>query len=48
MSKNHFSAPEKMAILDELKNGEIGLKATAIKFGISKTTLVKWRRRYEV
>lgn len=49
MSKIHqYSAAEKLAILQELEMGEIILKEVAKKYDISKTTLVKWRHRYEL
>lgn len=49
MSKiNQYSAAEKLVILQELEKGEIILKEVAKKYGISKNTLVKWRRRYEI
>lgn len=49
MSKiNQYSATEKLAILQELENGEIMLKEVAKKYDISKNTLVKWRHRYEI
>ena len=48
MSKEKYSASEKFAILQEIESGQIGVKAAAKKYGISKTTLAKWRRRYEV
>lgn len=48
MSKIERSASEKFAIIQEIELGHIGVKAAVKKFGISKTTLAKWRRRYEV
>jgi transposase len=48
MPKVQYSAPEKLAILQEVESGQIGVKAAAKKYGITKTTLAKWRRRYEV
>lgn len=48
MSKEQYSAPEKLAILDEIKRGKIGVKAATAKYSITKTTLAKWHRRYEV
>jgi len=48
MSRTKHSASEKFAILQEIERGHIGVNATIKKFGISKTTLAKWRRRYRV
>ncbi|QOT00298.1 transposase [Brevibacterium sp. JNUCC-42] len=48
MPKIQFSASEKFAVLQEIESGQTGVKAAAKKYGISKTTLAKWRRRYEV
>ncbi|QRG69427.1 helix-turn-helix domain-containing protein [Brevibacillus choshinensis] len=48
MSKVQFTASEKLAILLEIDSGQIGVMAAAKTYGNSKTTVVKWRRRYEV
>lgn len=48
MPKVQFSATEKLAVLQEVESGEIGITTAAKKYGITKTTLAKWRRRYEV
>ncbi|MGO4272243.1 transposase [Paenibacillus sp. TAF58] len=48
MSKNQYRAEEKLAIIEEIGCGELGIMAAVYKYGISKTTLVKWRQRYEV
>lgn len=48
MSKVQYGAPEKLTILQEIESGHIGVMAAAKKYGITKTTLAKWRRRYEV
>ncbi|WP_019006532.1 transposase, partial [Cohnella laeviribosi] len=48
MPNKQYSASEKFAILQEIESGQIGVKAAAKKYGIPKTTLVKWRSRYEV
>lgn len=48
MSRVQYLAAEKLAIIQEIECGKLGLMGTAYKHGISKTTLVKWRRRYEV
>ncbi|USG64980.1 helix-turn-helix domain-containing protein [Brevibacillus ruminantium] len=43
-----IGASEKLAILQEIENGQLGVMAVAKKYGLTKTTLAKWRRRYEV
>lgn len=48
MSKLEHSASEKFAILQEIEHGHIGVKAATQKYEISKTTIAKWRRRYEI
>jgi len=48
MSKKEHTASEKFAIVQEIESGCIGVKEAVRKFGISKTTLAKWRRRYRV
>ncbi|MDP1513404.1 transposase [Paenibacillus sp. CMAA1739] len=48
MERKKFTALEKLTILREIKQGFIGMKVTARKFGVSKNSIVKWRRRYEV
>lgn len=48
MAKKEHTASEKFAIVQEIENGCIGVIAAARKFGINKTTLAKWRRRYQV
>lgn len=49
MSKIYqYSAAEKLAILQELETGQIILLDVAKKYDISKTTLVRWRHRYEL
>ncbi|MUG74115.1 helix-turn-helix domain-containing protein [Paenibacillus validus] len=48
MSKSEHSASQKFAILQEIECGHISVKAATKKYSISKTTLAKWRRRYEV
>jgi transposase len=47
MSRGKYNALEKLAILEEVSNGEIGFLAAAKKYGINKTTLMKWQRRYK-
>ena len=48
MSRGKYSALEKLTIIEEVSYGEIGFLATAAKYGISKTTLMKWQRRYKL
>jgi len=47
MSRGKYNALEKLAILEEVSSGEIGFLAAAKKYGINKTTLMKWQRRYK-
>lgn len=48
MPKVKYHATEKLTIIEEIESGELGLMTAAFKYGVSKTSLVKWRRRYEV
>jgi transposase len=48
MSKIEHTASEKFAILQQIECNRIGVKEAVRAFGISKTTLAKWRRRYRV
>jgi len=48
MEQKKFTAFEKLTILQEIKEGLIGVKAAARKFGVAKNSIVKWRRRYEL
>uniref|UniRef100_UPI003C7BB830 transposase n=1 Tax=Paenibacillus sp. sgz302251 TaxID=3414493 RepID=UPI003C7BB830 len=48
MPKEIYSPSDKLAIIGEISSGEISLKDATKKYGISKTTLVKWRKRYKV
>ncbi|BFH63656.1 helix-turn-helix domain-containing protein [Paenibacillus azoreducens] len=48
MPNKKYDASEKLVIIGEIESGEIGVKAAAEKYGITKTTLAKWRRRYKV
>lgn len=48
MSKIEHTASEKFAIIQQIESGHIGVKSAVETFGISKTTLAKWRRRYRV
>lgn len=48
MLKELYSSLDKLTIIDEISSGEISLKDATKKYGISKTTLVKWRQRYKV
>ncbi|SFJ40023.1 Transposase and inactivated derivatives [Paenibacillus sp. UNC496MF] len=47
MSLGKYSALDKLAILEEVSNGEIGFLAAAKKYEINKTTLMRWQRRYQ-
>lgn len=46
MSKMEHTASEKFAILQQIECNRISVKEAVRTFGISKTTLAKWRRRY--
>jgi transposase len=48
MSGVRFSAAQKLAILQEIEIGQSGVQSAAKQYGTTKTTLAKWRRRYEV
>jgi transposase len=48
MEQKKFTALEKLNILQEIECGELGLKAVARKHGLSKSSVVKWRRRYQL
>jgi transposase len=48
MHSKKYSASEKFAIIQEIENGHIGVKAAVRQYGIPKQTLAKWRRRYRV
>ncbi|NHN34675.1 helix-turn-helix domain-containing protein [Paenibacillus agricola] len=48
MHTRKHTASEKLAIIQEIANGHIGVMAATQKFSITKTTLAKWRRRYGV
>lgn len=48
MSRKEHTASEKFAIIQEIEAGHIEVKAAVERFGISKSTLAKWRRRYRV
>ncbi|WP_197029931.1 transposase [Paenibacillus sp. 1-18] len=48
MEQKKFTAFEKLTILQEIKQGFIGVKAAARKFGVTKNSIGKWRRRYEL
>lgn len=48
MRKEPFTASEKLAMIQELELGETTFAAAAYKFGVSKSTLKKWCRRYKV
>lgn len=46
MEQKNIEAVEKLAILQEIKEGIIGLNEAARKFGVSKSSIQEWRRRY--
>jgi len=48
MHEKKLNALEKFAIIQEIEGGQIGVKAAIRKFGFSKNTLAKWRRRYRL
>jgi len=48
MHKKKYTASEKLAIIQEIESGRIGVKAATIKFGVTKTSLAKWRRKYQL
>ncbi|WP_219836169.1 helix-turn-helix domain-containing protein [Paenibacillus sp. R14(2021)] len=48
MSSRKYSALEKLAILEEVSKGELGFLAATKKYGINKTSLMKWQRRYKL
>ncbi|WP_249897067.1 helix-turn-helix domain-containing protein [Paenibacillus sp. PK3_47] len=47
MERKNIAAAEKLAILQEIKEGVIGLNAAVGKFGVSKSSIQEWRRRYK-
>lgn len=48
MPKNKLTAIEKLAIVQEIESGHIGINAAVRKFGFNKSTLSKWRKRYRL
>lgn len=34
--------------MQEIQEGKIGIRAAARKFGVTKNSIVKWRKRYEL
>ncbi|GMX66109.1 IS3 family transposase [Paenibacillus elgii] len=48
MHKKKHTASEKLAIIQEIESGCIGVKAATKKFGVTKTSLAKWRRKYRL
>ncbi|WFA17232.1 transposase [Paenibacillus mucilaginosus] len=48
MSKEKYCATEKLAILEEVSSGKIGFIAATKRYGMNKTTLMKWQRRYKL
>lgn len=48
MPENKISASEKLAIVQEIESGRIGLKYAVSRFKLSKNTLVKGRQLYRL
>jgi transposase-like protein len=48
MGKNRHTASEKLAIIREIESGRISVKSATKKFGVTKTSLAKWRRKYRL
>jgi transposase-like protein len=48
MHKKKHTASEKLAIIQEIESGRIGVKAATKKFDVTKTSLAKWRRKYRL
>ena len=48
MVQKKLTAEEKLAILQEIESGQIGIKGAVRKFGLNKSTIVKWQRRYRL
>jgi transposase len=46
--KNQYGAAEKLVILQEIENGQYRFADVAQRYGISTTTLKKWRHQYEL
>ncbi|WP_310876886.1 hypothetical protein [Priestia megaterium] len=47
MSRGKHNGLEKLKILEEVSNEEIGFLAATEKYGVNKTTRMKWQRRYK-
>lgn len=48
MPRNKLNALEKLAILQEIEAGHIGVRATVKKYGFAMSTLANWQRRYRL
>jgi len=48
MSSGKYSVLEKLTILEEVSSGQIGFLAATKKYGVNKTTLMRWQRRYKL
>ncbi|MFC0216048.1 helix-turn-helix domain-containing protein [Paenibacillus chartarius] len=48
MPRGKYNALEKLAVIQEVSSDKIGFLAAAKKYGINKTTLMKWQRRYKL
>lgn len=43
-----WSAQEKLAVLQDMKRGHMGIREIAQKYGVGMTALKEWRKRYEL
>jgi len=48
MVPREHTATEKFAIIQEINEGRISVRAAVKEFVVSKSTLAKWRRRYRI
>ncbi|HYE68999.1 MAG TPA: helix-turn-helix domain-containing protein [Anaerovoracaceae bacterium] len=48
MFKKKLNAEEKLAILQEIESGQIGMSGAVREFGFNKSTIVRWQRRYQL
>ncbi|WP_342556510.1 IS3 family transposase [Paenibacillus sp. FSL H8-0548] len=48
MPRNKLNASEKLAILQEIEAGHIGVRAAIKKYGCAMSTLANWQRRYRL
>ncbi len=47
MSNREYTASQKLAMVQGIESGRIGVEATVKEYGVSKSTLAAWRRRYK-